>query len=181
MAIDITEDLIERLIKNGREAYTVGMAVSEETGGSPAAQVAGDEAKLMWFYSKARSRGPWDFKNNVFQSYKQRGVKVAGRDYGIIMPGNLNFGFAGAALGLTVNVLHGGGAWAQRQSGPRGSEFWCIDGEDPADFEYIKMGIELYRQVKLGVTYSNLEMVLGQFHKVEAPKPKVEKGKPGEG
>src|SRR6185312_4686611 len=28
MAIDITEDLIERLIKNGREAYTVGMAVS---------------------------------------------------------------------------------------------------------------------------------------------------------
>lgn len=163
MAVEITEDLIERLVTNGREAYTVGSAIASEMMNIPAGMVAADEAKLLWFYGKCRVRGPWDFKSTIYRSYKAMGVKVAGGSYGYSMPGNLHFGYTGAALGLPTNVLHGGSAWADRQATSTAPVFWCIAGDEPADFDFIRLGVELFRQVSMTVTSSNLEALLMKY------------------
>jgi len=93
-----------------------------------------DEAKAswnpLWFYNQVRNKGPWD--------YKQKDAKYQNF-------GNFNYGAVGTAFGLPEQVLLRGAGWAQGQSGNDGSGKWWGDaphGDDPADQDMIKKGIE---------------------------------------
>nr|WP_314876480.1 polymorphic toxin type 44 domain-containing protein [uncultured Pseudomonas sp.] len=87
---------------------------------------------FSWFYSKVRNRGEWD--------YKQKGSRYEAF-------GNFNYGACGTAAGISEQVLLRGAGWAQGRAGTSNPAFgvWWGDipyGDDPADQEWIKAGIE---------------------------------------
>ncbi|MEE1925290.1 polymorphic toxin type 44 domain-containing protein [Pseudomonas sp. 148P] len=87
---------------------------------------------FSWFYTKVRSRGPWN--------YKRQGRKY--EDFG-----NFNYGATGTAAGISEEVLLRGAGWAQSQAGTSEPEFgsWWSNapyGDDPKDQRQIKAGIE---------------------------------------
>lgn len=169
MARDITFDLINKLKTNGAdcEAHAAGVAsmttfVDPMDGGAGAAAGA-QLGHLYWFYRQVRNKGPWDFKNNDYLPDKAAGVIVCGTWYKNDMPGNFHFGFVGTAAGFSEKFLMQGAGWAQKRAGNSRPEFWCTFGDAPDDNEYIRLGVLLYRTVKLAVTASSLAHVLTLF------------------
>jgi len=162
-AKDITVDFVQRLIDNGGTAENVRLAESVASLLSKTAGKAVMAGRWAWFYQKVRNGGDWDLKNNVYKPYKASGVIVCGVQYGNDMPGNFHFGFAGAAAGFSDYILSRGAGEAQQRAGTSKPEYWCTFGDDPADYEYIRLGIALYRQSRLAVTQAGLGQVLGKF------------------
>ncbi|MDR2871540.1 MAG: type VI secretion system tip protein VgrG [Xanthomonadaceae bacterium] len=99
----------------------------------------------IWdFYQSVRNKGPWD--------YKQQGSQY--EDFG-----NFNFGMTGAAMGIPDDILLRGAGWAQSRAGTSNDEYgnwydppWAGSsyGDDPADQEMIRQGIEYYRMTHPG-------------------------------
>ena len=159
-AVDVTKDFIDRLINNGKAAVMVGAASNS---GGWNTRLAVKAAKYGWFYQKVRNKGDWDFKNNVYLPYKKDGIIVCGKQYSNAMPGNFHFGFVGAAAGIPGSVLHYGAAKAQKRAGTSKDEFWCTGGDDPEDYEFIRLGIQLFNDVGLKVNEANLTKSLSAF------------------
>ena len=159
-ATDVTKDFIDRLITNGKTAIAIGAATSS---GGWETLLARKGAKYAWFYQKVRNKGDWDFKNNVYLPYKKDGVIVCGKSYSNAMPGNFHFGFVGAAAGIPKSVLHYGAGKAQQRAGTSKEEYWCTGGDDPEDYEFIRLGIQLFNDVGLKVTEANLTKALTAF------------------
>ena len=75
-------------------------------------------------------------------------------------------GFVGAAAGFSSLILHKGAGIAQERAGTSKPEYHCTYGDDPTDFEFIRLGINLYDQVGLSVTEAALKSSLGQFQTI---------------
>ena len=168
---DITVDFIDRLIANGKTGEMVATAEWGAGFAIPQADKVVAAGRWAWFYQKVRNGGDWDFKNNVYKPYKATGVMICGQQYGNDMPGNFHFGYAGAAAGFSAGVLLKGAGMAQQRAGTSKPEFWCTFGDDPADHEFIRLGIELYRQVGTSVTQAALKQILATFQPKVCPTP----------
>ena len=106
-----------------------------------------DPALSLYVFKKAvENKGPWD--------YKQQGWTLT--DTGNFGPspfqdfGNFNFGAAGAAWGIPLNVLERGAGWGQGQAGTSTPEWghWYQGppyGDDPADQAQIAAGYQYYQ------------------------------------
>ena len=161
-ATDVTKDFVDRLITNGKTALV--MSAAGRSGFGIGGLVVSQGAKYAWFYQKVRNKGDWDFKNNVYLRYKKEGIIVCGKHYSNAMPGNFHFGFVGAAAGIPRSVLHLAAGKAQERAGTSKDEFWCTSGDDPEDYEFIRLGIQLFRDVALKVTEANLTKTLAAFN-----------------
>ena len=168
-ANDITVDFVDRLIANGKTAEAVALVESAAGFSVPGAGKLVMAGRWAWFYQKVRNGGDWDFKNNVYKQHKATGVIVCGQQYGNDMPGNFHFGYAGAAAGFAAGVLLKGAGMAQQRAGTSKPEFWCTYGDDPTDHEFIRLGIELYRQVGTSVTQAALKQILATFQTTVCP------------
>jgi hypothetical protein len=160
-APDITLGFIELLKSNGKSAVIVG-GVTSGWISDPAFTVK-KAAKYAWFYRQVRNGGPWDLKNNVYKPYKKTGLIVCGTTYGNDMPGNFHYGFVGAAAGFADLILHKAAGVAQERAGTSKPEYHCTYGDDPQDFEFIRLGINLFDEVGLKVTEASLKSALGKF------------------
>lgn len=161
-APNITQDFISRLIDNGKTAE--GWRPSTwELVVSPAIAAG---ALFNRFYQKVRAGAPWDFKSNVYKAHKASGVEVAGKTYRFDMPGNFHYGFTGAAAGIADAVLFRAAGLAQERAGTSKDEYHCTYGDDPEDYEFIRLGIKLYDDVELKVTTTNLAQVLSLFRTI---------------
>jgi hypothetical protein len=165
--VDITVGFIELLKTNGKTAVIAGALTSSNI--SDPTFVLKKTAKYAWFYNKVRNGGDWDLKNNVYKPYKKTGVIVAGNTYGNDMPGNYHFGFVGAAAGFSDYILHKGAGEAQQRAGTSKPEYGCTYGDDPTDYEFIRLGIELYDTVGLSVTEAALKSSLAGFQTITCP------------
>jgi hypothetical protein len=92
----------------------------------------------LWWTTQVGPGGPWDYKT---------------RHRRYIPFGNFNFGAAGRAAGFSSDALLRGAGWAQFWAGNWSPTFgvpWGDPpyGDDPADQEWIKKGIE-YCECKL--------------------------------
>ena len=166
--VDITVDFVDRLTTNGKTAMIVGN-VTGGLGGDPASFLLKKGAKFAWFYQKVRNGGDWDLKNNAYKPYKKTGVIVAGNTYGNDMPGNYHYGFVGAAAGFSDYILHKAAGEAQQRAGTSKPEYGCTYGDDPADYEFIRLGIELFDTVGLSVTEVALKTSLAGFKTITCP------------
>lgn len=91
----------------------------------------------MWFYSKVKNRGPWD--------YKQGHPELANF-------GNFHYGAAGFAAGIPAKILHMGAGCAQERaktSMPKWGHWYQKPpyGDDPRDQFWIKQGIDYARKI----------------------------------
>ncbi len=161
-APNITQDFITRLKDNGAAAEAMAVHWYDFLGG-PGNAAAKEGVRWGWFYQKVRAGGPWDFKSNVYKSHKDTGVEVCGNVYRFDMPGNFHYGFVGAAAGFSAWTLHRAAGWAQERAGTSKPEYHCTHGDDPEDYEFIRLGIQLYDDVGLDVTTTNLSRVLSFF------------------
>ncbi len=166
---DITLDFIDRLSTNGQTAERVYLAESMVGKISPGGGSVATAARWTWFYQKVRNGGDWDFKNNVYKPYKTNGVVICGQQYKNDMPGNFHFGFVGAAAGFAAGILTRGAGIAQERAGTSKPEYWCTAGDDPIDYEFIRLGINLYREVGLKVTQAALKQMLAKFQTIVCP------------
>jgi hypothetical protein len=157
-APDITADFLSRLRTNGAFASTRLRSLDART-------------RYLVFYGLVRSGGLWDFKANVYSGFARTGVAVCGRDYRYDMPGNYNYGYAGAAAGFSDSTLLAAAGAAQVQAGTSRPEYWCTYGDDPEDSVFIMLGIALYRGVGLAVTTTNLQRSLAAFTRIVCPMP----------
>jgi hypothetical protein len=160
-APDITVGFIDLLKSNGKTAIMMGAV----TGGFSDAGsfLAKKGVKYAWFYRQVRNGGPWDLKNNVYKPFEKTGVIVCGAAYGNDMPGNFHYGFVGAAAGFSDLILHKAAGVAQERAGTSKPEYHCTYGDDPQDFEFIRLGINLFDEVGLKVTEAGLKSALGKF------------------
>jgi hypothetical protein len=165
---DITVHFIDLLKTNGKIAAAMGSATSVGITDwlSPSNIGAKKAAKYAWFYTQVKNGGPWDLKNNVYKPYKNSGVMVSGNKYDYDMPGNFHYGFVGAAADFDDLILHKAAGVAQERAGTSKPEYHCTYGDDPKDFEFIRLGIALYNQVGLKVTEAALKSSLGQFQTI---------------
>lgn len=161
-ARNITKEFITRLKDNGDTAEGWRPSVLWALGGTVGAGV-GEYRMLSRFRAKVRAGGDWDFKSNWLRADRTDGVEVAGKTYRYDMPGNFHYGFTGAAAGIPSWLLFSQAGKAQRDAGTSAPEYWCTDGDDPEDHEFIRLGIQLYDDVGLEVTETNLMQVLSQF------------------
>lgn len=162
---DMTVDFIDRLKTNGKTAVTVG-AITGGFGADPGSILAKRGVKYAWFYRQVRNGGPWDLKNNVYKPYKKTGLIICGTTYGNDMPGNFHYGFVGAAAGFSDLILHKAAGMAQERAGTSKPEYHCTYGDDPQDFEFVRLGIDLFDQVGLKVTEASLKSTLATFQTI---------------
>ncbi len=156
-APDITADFLSKLRVNGRLASAL-RSVDRLT-------------RYLTFNNLVRSGGPWDFKANCYRGFASTGVTVCGREYRYDMPGNYHYGFVGAAAGFPDSVLLAAAGGAQVRAGTSRPEYWCTYGDDPEDSVFIMLGIGLYREVRFGVTTTNLHRSLARFVRIECRMP----------
>jgi RHS repeat-associated protein len=100
--------------------------------------------RLLWFYTKVRNHGPWDYKQirtlNDFDSLSSPYEDL----------GNFNFGATGAAAGIELQVLLRGAGWAQERAGTS-TDAWghwygsAPYGDDPDDQAQILAGFNYYK------------------------------------
>jgi hypothetical protein len=161
---DMTVDFIDRLKTNGKTALMVGAA----TGGfgDPATMATKRGLRYAWFYRQVRNGGPWDLKNNAYKAYKKTGLIICGNTYGNDMPGNFHYGFVGAAAGFSDLILHKAAGVAQERAGTSKPEYHCTYGDDPQDFEFVRLGIKLFDEVGLSVTEASLKSALAKFQTI---------------
>lgn len=168
-APDITYDFISRLKANGKiaegffdPAWYQYLAI-----GGPASALLD---ALYAFKEKVQARGPWDFKAHKsplgYKDYEKTGVHIAGKDYRYDMPGNFHYGFTGAAAGIREWVLFWQAGKAQQAAGTSKPEYHCTWGDDPEDYEFIRLGYKLYEDVELEVTSAHLAHVLSFFQRI---------------
>jgi hypothetical protein len=167
--IDITSSLITQLKKNGATAH-------EWDGVGWIAGLGGVIARLSWFKGQVQNKGPWDFKNNIYKPYRTTGVEVCGQHYNYDMPGNFHYGFVGAAAGISDFMLHKGAAHAQKKAGTSKPEYHCTGGDDPVDYEFIRLGIKLYDDFGLHFAQANLKDVLAGFRQIKCKEFKFKPG-----
>jgi hypothetical protein len=124
--------------------------------------------KFFQFYEKVRSFGEYDIKNWPEYSTKYKsGVPIAGKSYRPDVPGNLLYGYAGAASGMSISVLLKMAGLAQYDDDvahgrPTRNDFDNYD--DIRDQWQIMAGYRLYdRFRKYGASESNLRNVLGAY------------------
>lgn len=93
--------------------------------------------KLLWFKDMIANKQPWDFKqiNSMYADY-----------------GNYHYGAVGAALGIPDEVLLRAAGWAQMKAGTTDKDWghwlgFSPYGDDPLDQEWIKKGINYYKDV----------------------------------
>src|SRR4051794_11107625 len=153
----ITSDFIERLKTNGREARVMSLTAGAVGG------VAGVAGVHGWFYFKVRNGGAWDLKNNVYKKYKTTGVDIGGRHYANDMPGNFHYGFVGRAAGFPTAELNWIAGKAQKRAGTSRPEFEYTFGDDPEDYEFIRLGAKLYDSSGIEFTEADLKQVLAEF------------------
>lgn len=150
-------------------------------GGKSEGPILESVSKLMFFFENVKTEGSWDYKNGDLRDSINTGLILAGDVYANDVPGNIMYGFMGAAiaeeietlsLGLDAEtVLLGLAGYVQINPGASKEDIARLlfdpDRErllvysryldDPLDQNAIKVGLELYRQ---GPSQENLESLL---------------------
>ncbi len=149
---------------------------------SPLAHQAKTLAYYM-FYQIVHDSGPWDFKDKIFEVSRGEGVRLGGHWFEYSTPGNILYGFNGAAAGFTLEELHGGAGIAQLrdhllEGAPLGPVGTLLD--TPDDYYAVEFGYRLYKEAyepDQTLTLAEFDALLAQYDHleqmalVEAPPP----------
>lgn len=154
MKKDVTTDFVARLKANGRRCRQKNQS---------SAFLVDWPGKLSWFRAQVRNNAPWDFKNNVYRSFRKTGLTICGLRFRNDMPGNFHYGFVGAAIDFSDWLLFRAAGMAQKSAGTSRSEYHCTNGDDPVDHEFIRLGIMLYDKHGLSFSRDHLKAVLRKF------------------
>jgi RHS repeat-associated protein len=106
---------------------------------------------MTWskFQELVRDYAPFDIKRNIEREFQGGPIKLGEHWYEYSMPGNIAYGFYGAAAGYDLPLLHAGAGAAQLKDayidrdGPAGP--WNYYGDTPDDYYAIEFGYYLYR------------------------------------
>lgn len=116
------------------------------------------------FYDVVKTHGLWDFKWKIYKTVGEN-IKLGDAWFKWDVPGNVHFGYLGLAVGFDGDVLHCGADYATNRQ-------WCSGSDDPADYDAIEAGYDLYRNSGGGnVTLSTLKLVLAMH-------PNLRRGNP---
>lgn len=138
------------------------------------------------FYELVRDSGPWDFKDQIRQKLRSESVRLGGYWFEYSTPGNILYGFNGAAAGFSLEELHIGAGVAQLrdhivEEGPLGGPKTLLDTTD--DFYAVEFGFRLYQEAYAPdkrVTVSEFNALLAQYEPrdqmalTKAPEPVTE-------
>lgn len=149
---DITKSFIALLRKNG--------AIAKEKGRTPWYETY---SKLKWFKGMVKNNALWDLKNKDYKGFQKTGVDVCGVHYKCDMTGNFHYGFVGAAAEIYDFVLHEAAGYAQNRAGTSKPSYHCTADDDPRDYEFIRLGIQLFNKFGLHFSQENLKSVLKGF------------------
>jgi hypothetical protein len=128
------------------------------------------------FYKKVKPDGPWDLKKTEFANSKDQydRVIISGKYYKVDVTGNVLFGYAGAALGFSEEILLKMAGLAQKHldmTNPKTGHKpqYTLDSywDDPRDQEQISAGVALYKfvstsQIELNATF--LDKIFTDFN-----------------
>lgn len=106
---------------------------------------------MTWskFQELVRDYAPFDIKRNIEREFQGGPIKLGEYWYEYSTPGNIAYGFYGAAAGYDLPLLHAGAGAAQLKDayidrdGPAGP--WNYYGDTPDDYYAIEFGYYLYR------------------------------------
>lgn len=130
---------------NITESFTETLRTNAETV-KTTTKTEGIIKSSVQFYHKVRNKGDWDLKQKAeYQGTFQFNDKtVQAQDIG-----NINFGYAGKALGLPDGILLAGAGCAQILAGTSTFSFLVVsNGDDLRDQMYIMYGIQLYKEAQ---------------------------------
>jgi len=140
------------------------------------------------FIQLVQDSAPWDFKDQIRQNLRSESIRLGSQWFEYSTPGNILFGFNGAAAGFSLQELHVGAGVAQLrdyvvEGGPLGGPETLLDTAD--DFYAVEFGYRLYQEAYAPdkkVTVSEFNALLVQYeHRdqmalTEAPEPVAEVG-----
>ena len=135
------------------------------------------------FYQIVHDSGPWDFKDKIFEVSRGEGVLLGGHWFEYSTPGNILYGFNGAAAGFKLEELHVGAGIAQLrdhlvEDAPLGPVDTLLD--TPDDYYAVEFGYRLYKEAyepDQTLTVAEFNALLAQYDHleqmalVEAPPP----------
>ena len=109
----------------------------------------GEYATMGSFKSLVEDNSPFDIKRKIWQAFGEKApIKLGNTWYENSTPGNIAYGFYGAATGYQPRLLHVGAGFAQFKDaywdhdGPKGEFRYIMDTED--DYYAVELGITLF-------------------------------------
>ncbi len=118
------------------------------------------------FYNIMKSGQKYDFKSNVYQNYKQSGVKISGVKYKYDITGNVGYGYIGAASGFSNTTLKMMAGLYQIQTNTSTPD-WTWEKsyfDDPNDQKGIQVGYDLWKKYGLNINAQNIQTELSLWH-----------------
>lgn len=115
------------------------------------------------FQDQVKTNGPWDLKNADYAKYQGEQVKIGEKTFLADYPGNVAYGFTGAAAGFSEEMLRSMAGLNQIEEGRSkiGQDpAWSWEksrGDDPRDQQAIRDGIMLYKMFGTSIEAKDLE------------------------
>jgi hypothetical protein len=100
------------------------------------------------FIQLVRDTAPWDFKDAIQSDLKDR-IRLGSEWFEYSTPGNIHYGFVGAAAGFSLEELHLGAGAAQFRDyceGEGGLGTWRTDLDTEDDYYAVDFGSRLYHE-----------------------------------
>ncbi len=136
------------------------------------------------FFELVKDSAPWDFKDKIERRLGER-VRLEGEWFEYSTPGNIHYGFVGAAAGYSLEGLHVGAGAAQLrdsllEKGPVGSGWTLFDTED--DYYAVEFGFRLYHEAYASdktLTVAEFDSLLVKYENLDKMARKAEPIWPG--
>lgn len=121
--------------------------------------------KFKYFKSKVGDRCDWDYKNKAYKSF-DIGLILSDKLYVKDVPGNIAYGFTGAAAGFSADILKIMAGLNQKNKGNSVSEWtWELSYfDDPRDQAAIQAGVDLWNKYGKDVDAAKLKEFINMLN-----------------